>query len=81
LNIKPGNCDTAIFKYSSFGPTFGSGNDLTVRDSSDKNRHSGLNIGFTYDSSLGTALDAALFFKGGNDTYFQTVEVEVFKVQ
>ena len=45
--------DKAIYHASSYGPTFGGGNDLYIADNCDKNTNSRSNLGFIYKPPAG----------------------------
>jgi len=78
LKVKPAK--NAVYQYSSFGPTFGSGHDLYVSSLSNTNRGSYM-IFSAYEFPNGlSGHEGGKFLVGGSDSCFQTVEIEVFQV-
>ena len=76
INGKNGN---AIYCNSSYGATFGGGNDLCIYNNANANQHSYSNLGNTYQPPAGhqqgTQQTKSLF--AGNYNFTPT-EVEVF---
>jgi hypothetical protein len=70
------NSSNAIYCYSSYGPTFGNGNDLCVADGCNVNASSYTYLGYGYRNDTGLSPDQV--FTG--EQHFQVKEIEVFSV-
>ena len=84
MKIKEGSEHYAVYHYSSWGPIFGNGWDLAVSSESNSNTNSFTISGDTYEGRLEVGYEGGKFIRGGTTdliTYFQTVEVEVFKIE
>ena len=81
LKILAGQKLYAVVHNSAFGPVFGSGRDLIVRDQSNTNSNNYIKSS-SYDAPNGQTGEAGgIYFNGGSDGYFQTVEIEVYQVK
>jgi hypothetical protein len=70
----------AVYHHPSFGPTFGSGNDLYIANTSNTNIHSYVNpTSYDFPKEVHDP-SVARFIHGYTNPKFQTVEVEVFQV-
>ena len=71
----------AIYGYSSYGPTFGGGHDINVRDSSNTNENSYSNFGYSYQlpkNITSGSVEAQSYLAGSYR--WKTTEIEVFQV-
>ena len=73
------NSQYALYTSPNYGPTFGGGHDLHIRNNADKNRNSRANVGYTYRAPSGYSYSngktQALL---AGSYYFTPTEVEVF---
>jgi hypothetical protein len=78
LKVKP--AQNAVWHHSNYGPTFGDGWDLYVSSLSNTNRQNFMNLtSYEFPNGL-SGNEGGEFIVGGSDSYFQTVEIEVFQV-
>jgi hypothetical protein len=73
--------DSAIYGYSSYGPTFGGGFDIYVSDSSNTNRYSYSNLGNSYQLPKNItygSVEARNYLAGS--LKWKTTEIEVYQV-
>ena len=64
----------AIYDYSSYGPTFGSGNDLCIANECSQNYESYCNFPYSYDGIRNRILSGGYY-------NFKVQEIEVFKIE
>ena len=80
LKIKAGQEHHAVVHGSGYGPIFGDGNDLGIEDQSNTNTKSRVRSS-SYDAPNGQTGNAAgIFYHGGSNEYFTTVDIEVYEV-
>jgi hypothetical protein len=74
--------DSAIYGYSSYGPTFGGGFDIYVSDSSNTIENSYSNLGYSYQLPKNIIYGSieARSYLAGNYYWFKTTEIEVYQV-
>jgi len=73
------NSANAIYASPTYGPTFGGGHDLNIRNHSNSNPSSISNLGHTFTAPLGYAYGSTAarnFLAGSNN--FLTTEIEVY---
>ena len=71
----------AIYSRSSYGPTFGGGHDINVRDSSNTNENSYSNFGYSYQLPKNItygSTEAKSYLAGSYN--WKTTEIEVYQV-
>ena len=75
------NPNAAIYGYSSFGPTFGGGLDIYVRDSSNSNENSYSNFGYSYQlpKNITSGSTKAKSYLAGSSNW-KTTEIEVYQL-
>jgi hypothetical protein len=73
--------ENAIYRYYSYGPTFGGGHDIYVADNSNTNYYSYCNFGYSYQSPKNITYESAeaQSYLAGSYTW-QTSEIEVYQV-
>lgn len=82
LKINNINGRNATFHCDQAGPCFGCANDIFISDKSNQNNNSYTNIGSSFGHySMPFGSDKAMTFLTGSFYNFQTVEVEVFKLE
>ena len=72
-NIKPSSTSYAIYDYSSYGPSIGSGHDIYVADKSNANDNSVTDFPNAFEDTTGRGQNT---FTGSK--HFRTSEIEVF---
>ena len=74
------NSGNAVYEKSDYGPTFGVGHDLYIRDLANQHKGSYTNLGHTYQAPSGTTAGQsnAQTFLAGNYNSFLVTDVEVF---
>jgi hypothetical protein len=70
------NSKCTILCHPSYGPTFGGGADIGLRDRCNENTNSSTNLGGSYRNDTG--LDGKQVFTG--EQYFQVKDIEVFSI-
>lgn len=73
--VKQGSKSTAIYRGSSYGPTFGWGHDIHIADNANQNTGSYTNCGSTYSPPNGVTDKSTIL--AGTHT-FSPDEVKVF---
>lgn len=70
----------AVYERSDYGPTFGGGHDLHIRDQANQHTGSYTNLGHTYNPPSGTIYgkNTAQTFLAGNYNSFLVSDIEVF---
>ncbi|XP_068672579.1 uncharacterized protein [Montipora foliosa] len=79
--VKSRKQNKAIYRLSSYGPTFGDGYDIHISNNADSNRNSHTNCGKTYPLPPGYPLDPpspCTFYAGGDSNKFTPTDIEVF---
>ena len=81
----PKDQNNLIYCDGSYGPTFGGGFDLYIRDACQNNRDSYANFPYSYnkegENKYTNNQDSYKLFSGStSDRYFRVVEYEVFRV-
>ena len=78
LQIKSGKNQYAIYRGSSYGPTFGHGHDIYISNNAASNRQSYTKCGFTYPLPPGysSSGSSCTFYAGSY--YFTPTDIEVF---
>ena len=66
----------AMYSCSTYGPTFGSGNDIRIVNDALNNLNSYTLCGYTYSVPSGYSAGDCRFFTGGR--YFTPTDIEVF---
>ena len=67
----------AIYRYSSYGPIFGSGNDIYIANNANSNANSYTDFGEYNDYSVPSGVQSKFTILAGTN-YFSPDEVEVF---
>ena len=76
--LKNENDPDAIYRLSSYGPTFGEGHDLLIVNNAGSLSYSFTNFGFSYNLPLGyTYRQTNTYSLLGGSEYFTPSEVEV----
>jgi hypothetical protein len=75
--LKAERKEDAIFCGSWYGPAFGNGDGITVRDNCNANTDSWTDLGVAYTNDTG--LDGEVVFTGSRN--FQVREIEVFEIR
>jgi hypothetical protein len=75
------NPNYAIYSYSSYGPIFGAGYDICVRDNSNTNENSNSNFGYSYQlpNNINYGSTVAQRYLAGS-YYWKTTEIEVYQI-
>jgi hypothetical protein len=68
----------AIYCHSSFGPTFGCGHTINIRENSNANTRSYVRNGNIYNVPAGANGSPSILTDGSNN--FQTSEIEVWSI-
>jgi len=73
----------STYSCSYYGPTFGGGHDIEIKNYAPSNRNSEANLGYTYSPPRGYSYGSsfAQTFLAGTNYYFQPNEVETFYEQ
>ncbi len=69
IMVTPGR--TAIYWMSTYGPTFGAGHDIHIKSDSNSNLLSSTSSSLSYPNQN---------FNMDGETFFQTVEVEIYQI-
>ena len=77
LPLKAGQEGNAIYCYSSYGPTFGSGNDLRIPNAPNSSNYCYVGLNNTYQCPTGQ--NTATFFTGNQSFFANEIEVFVFE--
>ena len=77
LQIKSGQNQYAIYRYSSYGPTFGGGHDIHISNNAASNRQSYTYCGRTYPLPPGYSSSGSCTFYAGSYKFTPT-DIEVF---
>ena len=78
--VKPGNESNAIYSYSSYGPSFGSGHDIHICDNSNAtgNSYSNFPHGYVCNEYANPGSSASNFLAGSYK--FTVTDIEIFSV-
>jgi len=79
LKLEVTNIENAVYHQSNYGPSFGTGHDLCVYDSSNNNTNSIMKFN-SYDFPNGKIGEEGGKFFLGDSNKFQSAEIEVFQV-
>ena len=71
--------NNAIYCHPLYGPTFGSGHNLNIKDNSNANVNSYTRSGYAYNLPAGANGGHSILTNGTE--YFQTTEIEVYLMQ
>ena len=75
MRIKQNRCSVPMYHDSSFGPTFGGGNDFHIANDANNNSRSYSILGHTYELPPG---QTNTFLVGSNN--FKVSDIEVFQI-